>query len=205
MPKVVTSATHFGNVDPFGAADVRGFVTSAALCAGSVSKQRGRTRALVASSRQVPQAAGITAARRRCALTEAFAPAIWAKASLSLAGKRLETCPRPYKPRVRAGEWAFAGTDHGFGVLRAARSQFPGTAADRLSWSAATARRCGGLCAMALLAAAVASRCSGYGHGHSGPSGTYAPSALTPNSLLGAFWLSTRQCFAAERPFPRPR
>ena len=33
---------------------------------GSVGKQRGRTRALEASSREAPQAAAITAGRRRC-------------------------------------------------------------------------------------------------------------------------------------------
>ena len=40
------------------------------------SKQRGRTRALAASSREAPQAAAITAGRRRCARRSAFALAI---------------------------------------------------------------------------------------------------------------------------------
>ena len=106
---------------------------------------------------------------------------------------------------LRAAKCLFPGTDCRFAVLRAAKCEFTGTAADRLSWSAATARRCGGLCAMALLAAAVASRCSGYGHGHSGPNDTYAPSTLTPNRVLGAFQLSTWQGNVAEQPFPRPR
>lgn len=38
-----------------------------------------------------------------------------------------------------------SGTASCFAYLRAAKCLFPGTAADRLSWSAATARRCGGL------------------------------------------------------------
>ncbi len=193
-----------------------------------------------------PQAAGMTAARRRCVLSSAFAPAIRAKASPSLAGKRPETCPciqktrpragkrlkpcprtrktpfragkrlgtcpRTYKPWVRAGEWTFAGTDHRFGVLRAAKCPFPGTAADRLSWPAATARRCGGLCAMALLAAAVASRCSG--PGHSGPKvcSAVAPFSCpraTQKRLLSAFQMSTRRpyeeilfCYRANRQPP---
>ena len=58
---------------------------------------------------------------------------------------------------LRAAKCQFPGTDCCFGILRAAKCQFPGTATDRLSWLAATARRCGGLCAMAILAAAVAS------------------------------------------------
>ena len=58
---------------------------------------------------------------------------------------------------LRAAKCQFPGTDCRLEALRAAECLFPGTAADRLSWSAATARRCGGLCAMALLAAAVAS------------------------------------------------
>jgi hypothetical protein len=93
---------------------------------------------------------------------------------------------------LRAAKCCFSGTDHRFGALRAAKCCFSGTAADRLSWSAATARRYGGLCAMALLAAAVASRCSESGHGYSGPNDTYAPSVLTSNRLLGAFQLSIR-------------
>ena len=51
VPKTVTSAALFAVAGTSGAAGVNDFVTSAALCAGSISKQRGRTRALVASSR----------------------------------------------------------------------------------------------------------------------------------------------------------
>ncbi len=164
VPKTVTSAAHFAVAGPSGAAGVNDFVTSAALCAGSVSKQRGRTRAFSASSREVPQAAGITAARRRCALTAAFAPAIWAKASLSrifpavvhvaISVSPLRHCQLFSLSPCRQSQ--FPGTDCCLEALCAAKCLFPGTAADRLSWSAATARRCGGLCAMALLAAAVA-------------------------------------------------
>ncbi len=63
-----------------------------------------------------------------------------------------------------AAKCLFPGTDCWFCALGAAKCLFPGTAADRLSWPAATARRCGGLCAMVLLAAAVASRRSGPQH-----------------------------------------
>jgi hypothetical protein len=87
--------------------------------------------------------------------------------------------------------------------VRAARCLFPGTAAGRLSWPAATARRCGGLCAMALLAAAVASRRSGPRHSDSS---FLSQTALTSNRLLSAFQLSTRQRSAfgsGERKFRR--
>ncbi len=100
---------------------------------------------------------------------------------------------------LRAAKCCFSGTDHRFGALRAAKCCFSGTAADRLSWSAATARRYGGLCAMALLAAAVASRCSESGHGYSGPNDTYAPSVLTSNRVLSAFRLSRAPfCFIRD-------
>ena len=103
-----------------------------------VGKQRGRTRALEASSREVPQAAAMTAGRRRCVIPAFFV--------------------------IGAAKCRFSGTDCWFCALGAAKCLFPGTAADRLSWPAATARRCGGLSAMVLLAAAVASRRSGPQH-----------------------------------------
>ena len=103
-----------------------------------VGKQRGRTRALEASSREVPQAAAMTAGRRRCVIPAFFV--------------------------IRAAKCRCSGTDCWFCALGAAQCLFPGTAADRLSWPAATARRCGGLCAMVLLAAAVASRRLGPQH-----------------------------------------
>ena len=103
---------------------------------------------------------------------------------------------------LRAAKCLFPGTDCCFGVLRAARCLFPGTAAGRLSRPAATARRCGGLCAMALLAAAVASR--RYGPRHS-DSSFLSQTALTSNRLLSAFQLSTRHEFVAKVRFPCPR
>ena len=120
-----------------------------------VGKQRGRTRALEASSREVPQAAAMTAGRRRCVIPAFF---VIGAAKCRFSGTDCWFCA------LGAAKCRFPGTDCWFCALGAAKCLFPGTAADRLSWPAATARRCGGLSAMVLLAAAVASRRSGPQH-----------------------------------------
>ena len=120
-----------------------------------VGKQRGRTRALSASSREVPQAAAMTAGRRRCVIPAFF---VIGAAKCRFSGTDCWFCA------LGAAKCRFPGTDCWFCALGAAKCLFPGTAADRLSWPAATARRCGGLSAMVLLAAAVASRRSGPQH-----------------------------------------
>ena len=137
-----------------------------------VGKQRGRTRALSASSREVPQAAAMTAGRRRCVIPAFF---VIGAAKCRFSGTDCWFCALGAAKclfpgtdcwfcALRAAKCRFPGTDCWFCALGAAKCLFPGTAADRLSWPAATARRCGGLSAMVLLAAAVASRRSGPQH-----------------------------------------
>ena len=137
-----------------------------------VGKQRGRTRALEASSREVPQAAAMTAGRRRCVIPAFF---VIGAAKCRFSGTDCWFCALGAAKclfpgtdcwfcALGAAKCRFPGTDCWFCALGAAKFLFPGTAADRLSWPAATARRCGGLSAMVLLAAAVASRRSGPQH-----------------------------------------
>ena len=66
-----------------------------------VGKQRGWTRALSASSREVPQAAAMTAGRRRCVIPAFFV--------------------------IRAAKCRFPGTDCWFCALGAAKCLFSGT------------------------------------------------------------------------------
>ena len=137
-----------------------------------VGKQRGRTRALEASSREVPQAAAMTAGRRRCVIPAFFvigaAKCRFSGTDCWFCALGAAKCRFPgtdcWFCALGAAKCLFPGTDCWFCALGAAKCLFPGTAADRLSWPAATARRCGGLSAMVLLAAAVASRRSGPQH-----------------------------------------